>query len=176
MNAITKILGRPLAVQPSQKTNEVKDVAPEKVNISIKKDQRFWYRNRTYLTIIAFIVAAIISLVWVSTIFAPPADFGIAISPMQGAVHQGGVITTAITIKGIQGYEHPVALSTNVQPSGIAVSFVPPIGEPTPSYTSTVTINVDSSVLKDNYKIVMTGTGADGKEHSGSYTLLSNFR
>jgi hypothetical protein len=169
LNAIAEILGRP--VQPSQKTNEVRDVAPEKVNISIKKDQRSWYRNPTYLTIIAFIAAAIISLVWVSTISAPPADFSIAISPIQGAVHQGGVITTAITIKGIQEYEHPVALSTNVQPSGIAVSFVPPIGEPTPSYTSTVRINVDSSVLKDNYKIVMTGTGADGKEHSCSYTL-----
>jgi hypothetical protein len=170
LKAVAGILGRP--VQPSQKTNEVRDVVPEKVNILIKKDQRSWYRNPTYLTFIAFIAAAIIiSLVWVSTISSPPADFSIAISPMQGEVHQGGVITTAITIKGIQGYEHPVALSTNVQPSGIAVSFVPPIGEPTPSYTSTVTINVDSSVLKDNYKIVMTGTGADGKEHSGSYTI-----
>lgn len=135
------------------------------------ENKRPWYRDPAYLAIIAIIAAAIISSpIWVSLIFGE-SDFSISINPMHGAVEQGGVITTAITIKGIHGYGHTVSLSASGQPSGIVISFVPPFGEAKPSYTSSVTINVDSNVLAGDYPIIIKGIGADGKEHSCSYTL-----
>jgi len=137
------------------------------------ENRKPWYKDLRYWAIIATVVAAIIS----SSIWIPnnhPPDFSIAIDPMHGAVQQGGVITTAITIKGIQGYEYPVSLSSTGQPSGVVVTFVPPIGGPTPSYTSTVTINVDSSVPAGVYTTIIKGTGADGKEHSCNYILTVN--
>ena len=134
------------------------------------ENRKPWYRDLRYWAIIATIVAAIIS----SPIWIPnnhPPDFSIAIDPMQGAVQQGGVIPTSITIKGIQGYEHQVSLSATGQPSGVVIAFVPPFGGAKPSYTSSVTINVDKNVPAGDYTIIIKGTGADGKEHSCSYTL-----
>ena len=40
LKAIAGILGRPLAMQSGQKTNEVRDVEPEKVNISIEETEK----------------------------------------------------------------------------------------------------------------------------------------
>ena len=40
LKAIAGILGRPLPVQPGQRTNEVRDVEPEKVNISIEEPEK----------------------------------------------------------------------------------------------------------------------------------------
>jgi hypothetical protein len=99
---------------------------------------------------IVVILAAIIGATWAVWLNPPPSDFCISVNPMKGEVHQGGVITTAITIKGIQEYEHPVSLSASGLPSGIVVTFIPPIGGPTPSYTSTVMINVDPIVPAGN--------------------------
>jgi len=133
------------------------------------ENKRPWYRNPTYLGPIAVIAAAIISSpIWVPLIFQEP-DFRIFINPMQGAVEQGGVITTVITIKGIHGYDHTVSLSSCGQPSGIVIAFVPQFGKP--SYTSGVTINVDSNVPVGDYTTIIKGRGADGKEHNCSYTL-----
>ena len=136
---------------------------------------RPWYRNPVYLgvigAVIAAVIAAIIGATWTTWLNPSPSDFSISVSPMEGEVHQGGVITTAITIKGIQGYEHQVRLGASGQPEGIVLSLVPLIGGPTPSYTSTVTIIVDSTVPAGDYEIVKKGRGADGKEHSCIYTL-----
>lgn len=136
------------------------------------ENKRPWYRNPAWLAIIASIAAAIItSPIWVHIIFPPPSDFNLVINPMQGAVQQGGVITTEITVKGIHGYEQPVSLSATGQPSGVVIAFVPPFGEAKSSYTSSVTINVNQNVIADDYRIIIKGTGADGKEHTCSYTL-----
>ena len=133
---------------------------------------RPWYRNPVYLGVIIAIVAIVVTIILAIWQYSPPpSDFCISVNPMEGEVHQGGVITTAITIKGIQGYEHPVSLSARGLHSGIVVTFIPPIGGPTPSYTSTVTIDVDPTVPAGDYEIVKKGTGADGKEHSCNYTL-----
>ena len=40
LKAVAGILGRPPAVQPGQKTNEVRDIVPEKVNISIEEPEK----------------------------------------------------------------------------------------------------------------------------------------
>lgn len=102
---------------------------------------------------------------------ASPSDFNISINPVQGAVQQGGSITTTININDIHGYEQPVSLSATGQPSGVVIAFVPPFGEAKPFYISIVTINVDQNVPAGDYPIRFKGTGADRKEHTCSYTL-----
>ena len=134
------------------------------------ENKRPWYKNPAYLTIIAIIAAAIISSpIWGQIIFSPPSDFSISIDPSSGAIQAGGVLPTTVTVKGIQGYDHAVRLSADEQLSGIVLSFVPQSGKP--SYSSDVTINVDSNVPAGDYTIIIKGIGADGKEHSCSYAL-----
>lgn len=136
------------------------------------KNKRPWYRSRTNLGVIVVIVAIVVSIiVWLWPNPPPPPDFSISVNPMQGSVQPGGVIQTTITVEGIHGYEHTVSLSASGQPSGVVVTFVPPFGGPTPSYTSTVTINVHPSVSASVYTTIIKGTGTDGKEHSCKYIL-----
>lgn len=137
------------------------------------ENRRPWYRNPAYLGPIAVIAAAIISSpLWIPLINPPPPDFSISVSPMQGSVQQGGVIQTTITVKGVHGYEYPVSLSASGQPSDVVIAFVPPFGDATPAYASTMTINVDSKVPAGDYTVIIKGTGADGKEHSCTYILI----
>ena len=124
------------------------------------------------IVIIISILAIIVTIILWYLSITP--DFEIIIDPMQGSVQQGGTITTTITIKGIHGYKFPVSLSATEQPSDIIFTFAPPISEPKPSYTSTVTINVDKSVSSETYETRIKGSGADGKEHSCIYILTVN--
>ena len=129
-------------------------------------------KNLRYLGLIIAIVAIVVTIILAIWQYSPPPpDFSISINPMQGAVHQGGVITTAVTIKGVHGYEERVSLSATGQPSGVVLAFVPQSGETKPSYTSRVTITVNSNVPVGDYRITISGTGADGKEHRCNYTL-----
>ena len=91
---------------------------------------------------------------------------------MQGAVQQGGVITTAITINGAHGYKRQVRLNDAVQISGVSVAFSPTCS--IPPYTSTVTIKVDSDVSTGVYPITIRGKGGDGKKQTCEYTLTVN--
>ena len=76
-----------------------------------------------------------------------------------------------VSVKGINEYSYPVSLSASGQPSGMVLTFAPPFKEPTPAYTSIVTINVGSSVPANDYSINIKGTGANGKEKSSRYLL-----
>jgi len=137
-----------------------------------KENKRRWYMTPTYLGIIVAIIAIVVSIiVWRWPNPPPPSDFSVSIDPMFGAIQAGGVMQTTVTVKGIYGYEHTVSLSASGQPPGIVIAFVPPFGEAKPSYTSGVTINVDTNAPAGDYTIIIKGTGADGKEHSCSYTL-----
>jgi len=136
------------------------------------ENEKPWYKSPLHLgVIVASLTLLVLIIAYVLPYPPPPSDFSISIKPMQGAVQQGGVITTAITIKGVHGYEEPVSLSATGQPSGVVLAFVPPFGDAKPSYTSSVTINVNSNVPAGDYTIIIKGIGADGKEHSCSYTL-----
>ncbi len=110
---------------------------------------------------------------YVITVISPPRtpNFNISVNPMQGEVDQGEVIETTVTVNSIQGYEHPISLSATGQPSNILIAFIPPTGEPTPVYASTMTINVAPDVPVGDYTIIVKGTGTDGKEHTCTYTL-----
>ena len=129
-------------------------------------------RNLRYLGLIIAIVAIVVTIILAIWQYSPPPpDFSISINPMQGTVHQGGVITTAITIESVHGYERRVGLSATGQPFGVVLAFVPQSGEAKPSYTSHVTINVNSSVPVGDYTITIKGIGADGKQRQCIYTL-----
>ena len=136
------------------------------------ENKRPWYRSPAYLGVIVAIVAIVVSIiVWQWPNPPPPPDFSISVSPMQGSVQPGGVIQTTITVKGIHEYEHPVSLSASGQPSDIVITFIPPFEEATPTYASTMTINVGSNVPASDYTVIIKGTGADGKEHACKYIL-----
>ncbi len=131
-----------------------------------------WYKKPLIIIpVVAVILAAIVGAYFNIWLNPPPSDFSITINPMEGAVHQGGVIQTTVTIKGIHGYENSVSLSASDQPSGVVVAFTPPFGGATPAYTSNVMINVGTNVPAGDYIIIIKGTGADGKEHSSKYSL-----
>lgn len=134
------------------------------------ENRRAWYRNPTYLAVIVAIVAIVVSIiVWQCPIPSRP-DFSISVNPMVGSVEQDGVTQTLVTVEGIHRYKHPVSLSANEQPSGIIVTFIP-LGGPTPAYDSTVTMRVKSNVPPGDYPIIIKGAGADGTEHTCTYTL-----
>lgn len=136
------------------------------------ENKRRWYRKPAYLGLIIAIVSIVVAIiVWQWPNPPPPPDFSISVSPMQGSVQSGGVIQTTITVKGIHGYEHPVSLSASGQPSDVVIAFIPPFGEATPAYASTMTINVGSNVPADDYTVMIKGTGANGKEHICKYIL-----
>ena len=96
------------------------------------------------LKLLAIIVTIIIAIPSIWIIFFPheSPDFTVSVDPMQGTVTSGGVIQTTLTVKAEGDYKHDVSLSATGQPSGMALSFVPPIGGPQPSYTSMLIINV----------------------------------
>lgn len=123
------------------------------------------------ILVIAVIIAAIVGATLTLWLNPPPHDFSISVSPMQGAAQPGAVIQTTITVKGIHGYKYPVSLSASGQPFDIVIAFIPPFGEATPTYASTMAINVGSNVPAGDYTIIIKGTGADEKKHTCSYTL-----
>jgi len=136
------------------------------------ENRRPWYKNPAYLGVIVAILAIVITIiVWQWPNPSPLSDFSISVSPMQGSVQPGGVIQTTITVKGIHGYKHSVSLSASGQPSDVIITFIPPFGEATPAYASTMTINVDSNVPAGDHTITIKGTGADGEEHACKYIL-----
>ena len=137
------------------------------------ENEKPWWKIPRYLSLIISILAIVVVIIlaiWQYSLLPP--DFSISINPMQGAVQQGGVITTAITINGVHGYKQQVRLSYTVQFSGVSVAFSP--SHSTPPYTSTVTIKVDSGVSTGVYPITIRGKGGDGKEQWCEYSLTVN--
>ncbi len=131
--------------------------------------------TRNQIAIIAVIVTAIVGA---GTIYAAfnnqpdrIADFQISVNPISGSVLQGGVTQITITVKSIHNYDYDVSLSAAGHPSGMIVNPQPPSNKPEPAYTSNVIITVTSNVPEGDYPIAIKGTGADGKEHTCTYTL-----
>lgn len=135
------------------------------------ENRRPWYiRPQIAIPGITGIIAVVAIIVNILTTLPPP-DFSISVNPVQGIVQQGGVISTAITVKGEQKYKESISLSASGLPSGVVVTFVPPIGGPAPTFTSNVIITVGSDTSIGRYEITIKGIGSDGKEHSSKYTL-----
>lgn len=104
---------------------------------------------------------------------APVPDFSIQVDPESGEVQvpPGGSKTAQVTITPIEGYSYTVYLSASGQPSGVTVTFNPDYA--TPTFTSTMTIQVESTAPIGSHPIAITGTGSDSPPtvHSETYTL-----
>ena len=98
-------------------------------------------------------------------------DFTVAVAQMKGTTQQGGVTQTTLHVRGQGGYKHPVSLSATGHPSGVRISFAPPSGLAAPAYNSTMTVSAGTEVPAGDFPIIITGIGADGKEHKCTYTL-----
>jgi hypothetical protein len=132
------------------------------------ENRRPWYTDpRIVIPAVIAIVAIVVTLItnW------PSSNFSISVNPMRGEVRQGGVIFTAITLKGEHRYKEAISLRASGQPSGVVVTFAPQIGKPAPTFTSYMIMSVGLDVPTDSYEIMTEGIGADGKEHSCKYIL-----
>ncbi len=88
--------------------------------------------------------------------------YGLTVSSGAFTVPQGGSGTDTITSTVINGFSSVIALSVTGQPSGITVSFSP--SSITGAGTSTLTINVASTVAAGTYKIEVLGTSGGTTE------------
>lgn len=96
-------------------------------------------------------------------------DFAIAVQPTTGTVVQGGSTTATVTVTSIAGYSENVTLSASGQPAGVSIGFNPESG--TPTFMSSMNINVEEGVGPGSYTITITGTGADTTLHATTYEL-----
>jgi len=96
-------------------------------------------------------------------------DFDISISPSTLTIDQGKSDTATVTVEQINGYSYDVSLSASGQPSGVTISFSPVHG--TPTFTSTMSVQVAYDVPEDTYSLTVIGIGSDGKTHSKTFAL-----
>lgn len=137
-------------------------------NINLKR----WGKIATIVGVLVAIAALIVTIImWIFPNSPPSPNFNISVNPMQGSVQQASVTQTTINIKGINGYKYPVSLSASNHPSDITINFIPQSGETSNGFASTMSISVGASVPANDYTIIISGIGGDGKEHSCKYTL-----
>jgi len=98
-------------------------------------------------------------------------DFSISVSPMSRSVQAGGSTTATVSLTPVPTVENfSVSLTASGQPSGVSVSFSPSSGV-LPS-SSTMTINVGSSVSAGTYTITVKGTCVADRERTSIFTLM----
>jgi hypothetical protein len=104
------------------------------------------------------------------TVSPPPAqfDFEVLVSPTDRTVTPGGSVTYAITVNLLSGSTQGVTLSLSGQPGGVSESFSPSSGSPT--FSSSLTLSVASSVPTGSYAMTVTGVGG-GKTHTVTIRL-----
>jgi hypothetical protein len=103
------------------------------------------------------------------SIAAPtPFDFDISASPNSLTLQpsQTQSATVAVNLKG--GTAQPVSLMVSGQPSGVTASLSPTSG--TPTFSSTMTIAVSSTVGSGTYTLTIAASGG-GQSHSTSLVL-----
>jgi hypothetical protein len=96
------------------------------------------------------------------------ADFTINVSPASGSVNVGGSTTTTVSIGSIGGFNSTVTLEISSWGPLSSWSFGTPSG--TPSFSSSLAMNVSSSASPGTYTIAIKGTGG-GKTHYCYYSL-----
>lgn len=136
---------------------------------------RGFHRNRN-IGIAAFLVTVIVIVGLYAagvftggrSIFGPPFDFELSVTPAGGTVMQGKSIQTSVSIALSSGSPEQVTLSASGGPNGVTYNFETPKGSP--DFTSTLTVSVPDSVPTSAYSFTVTATGG-GKTYSTSYTL-----
>ncbi len=105
------------------------------------------------------------------TVGAPPTefDFGLSISPTGQTVTPGGSTSYTVTVNLLSGATTTVALGLSGEPAGVTKTFSSSSGSP--SFSSSLTLSIASSVTPGVYVMTVTGTGG-GKTHSAETKLV----
>lgn len=83
-------------------------------------------------------------------------DFAISSSPSSMSIQQGGSDSSVISLTSLSGYDSQVTLSLSGNPSGVGYAFsANPV---TPTSSSTLALNVDSTVSPGTYQLTVSGT------------------
>jgi VCBS repeat-containing protein len=103
------------------------------------------------------------------SIAAPtPFDFDIASSPNSLTLQPEQTQSVTVTVSLKSGTTQPVSLTVSGQPSGVTASLNPTSG--TPTFSSTLTIAVSSTVVPGTYTLTIEGSGG-GQSHLASLLL-----
>jgi subtilisin family serine protease len=99
----------------------------------------------------------------------PPADdFSVTVSPANGTVEAGEVVTTTVATAVTNGVAQPVALTATGLPAGATAVFDP--ATVTAGGSATLTVSTAENTPGGTYRITVTGTGASATR-SATYTL-----
>ncbi|MEM2924369.1 MAG: PA14 domain-containing protein [Methanocellales archaeon] len=90
-------------------------------------------------------------------------------NPGEQTVYRGSSKSISITVTSYYGYNKEVSLNASGMPSGTTITFTP--DKKTPTFSSTMTINVSASTPTGNYPITIIGTGSDGLVKTQTFTL-----
>ncbi len=104
------------------------------------------------------------------TVGPPPAqfDFEVLASPTDSTATPGSSTSYTIMVNLLSGSTQSVTLSLSGQPGGVSGAFSPLSGSPT--FSSSLTLSVASSVSTGSYTMTVTGVGG-GKTHTATIKL-----
>ncbi len=101
-------------------------------------------------------------------------DFSISVSPdvTVGVPVLGQAPPYTVTLKALNGYNVPVALSVSGLGTGMTPSFTPnPVTPTAGGVNSTMRITVSNSAPRGTRTLTITGLGTDGKTHSVNVSI-----
>ncbi|MFA5403915.1 MAG: hypothetical protein WC358_03165 [Ignavibacteria bacterium] len=127
-------------------------------------------KKLSFWAIIGVIFAAIIGSSW-TYYLNRRGDFILSIDTIQNSVKPGETKRIKVSINIYDGYKKSVKLDVSGKPDKVYIDFQPPVTHADFGYTSTMIVTVGSDVTEGDYKIIITGSGNDGKEHSCPYYL-----
>ncbi|MEM3519378.1 MAG: hypothetical protein QW179_02265 [Candidatus Hadarchaeales archaeon] len=93
----------------------------------------------------------------------------IILSESSKSVSRGGSATINVTVNYIMGTKENVTLQATGAPSGVNLSFNPPMGEPT--FYSTLIITVDNTASPGSSTLTISAMGSKGQAGSTSLAL-----
>ena len=105
------------------------------------------------------------------TVAPPPAqfDFEIFVSPTEQTVTPSSSATYSVTVNLLSGSSKSVTLSLSGEPAGVTKTFAPSSGNPT--FSSSLTLSVGSSVSPGSYSMTVTGNDG-GKTRTAQIKLI----
>ncbi|MBD3342747.1 MAG: hypothetical protein GF353_26860 [Candidatus Lokiarchaeota archaeon] len=129
------------------------------------------FLNQKTIGVAGVIVAIVSVLVVILLNQGPEPDFSISVNPIEISVQQGGKIPVSVNVIALNNYKHPIYLSATSENSEIASSFSIQSMKAAPSFSSIMTIDVNSNVEPQTYTLIIKGIGADGKEKNCNLIL-----
>ena len=99
----------------------------------------------------------------------PEFDFALAVTPNTQETTLGQMVKYTITVSSTANASQPVMLGISGYPLGASVDIQPLAGNPT--YTSTLTVTLGTSVQPGTYTMTVNATGR-GKSHSQTASLV----